>query len=117
MLRITTVCPRCGRVDLTGDEVTLVVDPHRRTACYLFDCVGCVRRVVKAVPGTVANAMSLLRISVWTVPAEVVEREQGLDAAPPLTLDDLLDTMLWLRRHDDLSDAELPVNRAAAERR
>jgi hypothetical protein len=116
MIRITAMCPQCGRVNLTGDEVTLVVNPHQGSACYLFDCLGCARQVVKAVPRTVATAMSLLQISTWTVPAEVPEREQPTGERPPITIDDLLDTMLWLRKNDDLSDSDLRARRSGRPR-
>ena len=106
MTRITTECPRCGRVDLSVDDVTLVVSPLQRTAWYLFDCLGCARQVVKAASAPVVTALSGLQVRVRTVPAEVLERRQE-DGPPPLRVDDLLDLMLWLRTRHDLAD--LPV--------
>jgi hypothetical protein len=108
-MRITTVCPRCGRVDLPSDEVTLVVNPHQDSARYLFDCIGCAHQVVQAASGLVVTTFTLLSISVWTVPAEVSEREPLEREWPPITVDDLLDTMLWLRHHQDLSQTDLPT--------
>ncbi|HEY6798716.1 MAG TPA: hypothetical protein VI248_28905, partial [Kineosporiaceae bacterium] len=95
MTRITTGCPRCGRVELEVDDVTLVVSPREDTAWYLFDCTGCVQRVVKPAPTTVAVALSAVRTTVWAVPAEMLERV-GPRERPPITVDDVLDARLLL---------------------
>lgn len=103
MTRITTVCPTCGRVDLEVDDVTLVVSPREDSAWYLFDCRGCVRRVVKPAPTTVSLALGSVRVRVWTVPAEMLERV-GPGEAPTIGTDDLLDVIL------DLRDEQLPCD-------
>lgn len=96
MTRITTGCPRCGRVELDIGDVTLVCSPREDTAWYLFDCVGCAQRVVKPAPTSVASALTSVKVTAWTVPAEVLERTRP-DEQPPLSVDDLLDALLWLR--------------------
>jgi hypothetical protein len=96
MTRITTGCPRCGRVELDIEDITLVLSPHEGMAWYFFDCQYCVNHVVKPAPTSVAAALSSVRVRSWTVPGEVIERE-GCDDLPPLTVDDLLDALLWLR--------------------
>ena len=96
MTRITTACPTCGRVDLDVDDVTLVVSPREDCAWYLFDCRGCVQRVVKPAPTTVSVALGSVQVRVWTVPAEMLERV-GPGEAPTIGTDDLLDLILDLR--------------------
>lgn len=105
MTRITTECPDCGRVELGVDDVTLVISPLEGLAWYLFDCLGCARRVVKAASNVVVSALSRLPIRISMVPAEVLERDQPDDDRPPLGVDDLLDMMLWLRERHDLASA------------
>jgi len=99
MTRITTGCPRCGRVELGTDEITLVVSPREDAAWYVFDCVGCAHRVVKTAPASVTTALTSVHVTLWTVPAEVLERV-GPTEAPPLGADDVLDALLWLRSAD-----------------
>ena len=57
MTHITTGCPRCGRVELDAADIILVRSPRENAAWYLFDCTGCVRRVVKSAPVSVALAL------------------------------------------------------------
>lgn len=96
MTRITTGCPRCGRVELDVGDVTLVRSPHEDTAWYMFDCTGCAHRVVKPAPPSVALALATVKVTSWIVPAEVLERVRP-DERPPIGVDDLLDVLLWLR--------------------
>jgi hypothetical protein len=100
MTRITTGCPRCGRVELDAEDVTLVRSPREDAAWYIFDCTGCAYRVVKPAPTSVALALTSVQVTAWTVPAEVLERVRP-DEQPPLGVDDLLDILLWLRTDPD----------------
>jgi hypothetical protein len=100
MTRITTGCPRCGRVELDATDIVLVRSPRESTAWYLFDCTGCAHRVVKPAPQSVAAALTSVQVTSWTVPAEVLERVRPEDR-PPLGVDDLLDVLLWLRTSPD----------------
>jgi hypothetical protein len=100
MTRITTGCPRCGRVELDATDVTLVRSPREDTAWYMFDCTGCAHRVVKPAPPSVALALASVKVTAWTVPAEVLERVRP-DEQPPIGVDDLLDVLLWLRASPD----------------
>ena len=102
MTRITTGCPRCGRVELDVDEVTLVVSPREDSSWYFFDCTGCARLVVKPAPTTVALALTSVRTAIWTVPAEALERVAP-DERPALVTDDLLDALLVLAHRTDLA--------------
>ncbi|MDQ1288169.1 MAG: hypothetical protein QG622_1734 [Actinomycetota bacterium] len=109
MTRITTGCPRCGRIELEIDDITLVLSPYEGTAWYLFDCLTCVHRVVKPAPTSVAAALTSVEVRSWTVPAEVLERERPGER-PPLGVDDLLDVLLWLRTGPEI-DPGTPFRR------
>ena len=100
MARIATECPRCGRVELGGDEVTVVIDPQGRTAWYLFDCGGCARQVFKGASPPAVTALARLGVPVRIVPAEVLERGDPDDGSAARRVDDLLDAILWLRTHE-----------------
>ena len=106
MTRITTSCPRCGRIELEPDDVTLVLSPHEDSSWYMFDCAGCVHRVVKPAPPTVAIALGSVSITTWTVPAEILERVLPGEA-PVIGNDDLLDLILDLRRDDSRHQAQV----------
>ena len=101
MTKITTGCPRCGRVELEVDDLTLVVSPHQENAWYVFDCCGCAEVVVKAAPTTIAVALTRVQVRLWTVPAEVLERVRPGEAGP-VGIDDVLDALLVLNSGQDL---------------
>ena len=103
MTCITCSCPTCGTVALELAELMVVVDLRSGGGWYLFDCFGCARQVVTAVPSTVVEALSHLRIPLWPLPAEVLERATARARARPIGFDDLLDLMLWLQAHDELA--------------
>jgi hypothetical protein len=60
--------------------------------------------VVKPAPPTVAIVLGSVRITTWSVPAEVMERVLPREA-PVIGTDDLLDLILDLRRGDPRRDA------------
>ena len=95
---ITTTCPRCGGVELTPPDVALVRSPREGLAWYVFDCTGCASRVVKDAPPAVALALLRADVRLWTLPAEVLEREFG----PPIKVDDVLDAVLALQGDCDV---------------
>ena len=103
MTRITCTCPTCGTVALELDELMVVVEPRSGSGWYVFDCFGCARQVVTAVPDTAVEAMAHLRIPLWPIPAEVLEHATRRRWARPVGFDDLLDLMLWLQAHDELA--------------
>lgn len=95
---ITTTCPHCGPVELTGEDVAVVSSPREGIAWYVFDCSGCVRRIAKPACDAVVAALQHAQVAQWTVPAEVLERED----APPLRVDEVLDAVLALHRASDV---------------
>jgi hypothetical protein len=108
---ITTTCPECGTVQLEPEDLLLVLDRFARASWYVFDCVGCARRVVKEAPEPVIAALTFAEVAATAVPAEVYERWPD-DATPArlrIGADDLLDAVLLLRGTDDLAAlAEAP---------
>lgn len=96
MVRITTDCPRCERVELGADDITLVVSPLEDNAWYMFDCMSCAHHVVKTASSSAVLALTSVHVALSIVPAEVVERTR-LGKDRPMDTDDLLDALLWLR--------------------
>src|SRR5512143_2019976 len=107
-MRINSECPGCGRLELRIDEIILVVSPGEgpwgENSWYIFDCTRCGQRVVKPAPRSVASALTALHVEVRTVPLEVLERSRALND-PQLSMDDLLDALLWLRTCHGVDDA------------
>jgi hypothetical protein len=103
MTRVTTECPRCGRIKLDIDDITLVECSRQGSAWYLFDCLGCAHRVVTPASNGIVTALVSANVRRWTVPAEALERVTCPDAEP-IRVDEVLDALLWLRDAEDLSD-------------
>jgi hypothetical protein len=85
-------------VELAPSDIALVRSPREGLAWYLFDCTGCACRVVKDASGAVSVALMHVDVEVWTVPAEVLEREPG----PRIGVDDVLDAVLALQGDCDV---------------
>src|SRR5512143_103995 len=110
MIRITAECPRCERVELGPDDITLVVNPWEDDAWYVFDCTSCAHQVVEQAPDPVVSVLTGAHVTVSVMPAEAVERNR-VRQDRPIDIDDLLDVLLWLhlgsgpdsppRRHAD----------------
>ncbi len=96
---IRTTCPQCGVVSLKPEDVALVDSPREGLSWYSFDCTGCAHHVVKDAARAVSLALVHAKVTVWQMPAEVLEREDG----PVLDADDLLDVVLTLRSTDNLA--------------
>jgi len=102
MTRVTTECPRCGRIKLSIEDITLVDGAQPGSAWYLFDCYGCAHRVVTAATSGIVAALTSANVRRWTVPAEVTERVVAAQARP-IGMDEVLDAVLWLRDAQDLT--------------
>jgi hypothetical protein len=94
---VTTIkasCPACGEVELTSDDVTLMVCNHAPQSYYTFACPKCADEVRKPADDHVVSLLMSggVRAQVWEVPAEALEAKAG----PALTYDDLLDFALQL---------------------
>ena len=105
--RFAASCPRCGDLDVSAEQMWLVLTDRSERDHYFFHCPGCgqhVRRKAHAI--TVRLLERLVPVERIEIPAEALEPHDG----PPLTEDDLIDLMLTLdvaSRRLDEADADL----------
>ena len=91
--RFAASCPRCGDLDVSAEQMWLVLTDQSDRDHYFFHCPGCgqhVRRKAHAI--TVRLLERLVPVERIEIPAEALEPHDG----PPLTEDDLIDLMLTL---------------------
>ena len=89
--RFAASCPRCGDLDVSAEQMWLVLTDRSEMNHYFFHCPGCgqhVRRKAHAI--TVRLLERLVPVETIEIPAEALELHDG----PPLTEDDLIDLML-----------------------
>lgn len=91
------MCPACGEVGLTPDDIELVVC-GTASSTYSFDCPTCGNRVRGHADAELVRLLESggVMVTLLPIPAEALEPHEG----PPLTLDDLLDLHLLLGRED-----------------
>ncbi|MGH8870185.1 MAG: hypothetical protein ACRDYU_19620 [Actinomycetes bacterium] len=101
MTTIKASCPVCGDVELTPDQMRLVVCSKADWSYYAFDCPGCADEVSRGADDEVVRLLISggVRAETWHVPDEVFEVRDGA----PLSYDELLDFALWLRENDRLT--------------
>jgi hypothetical protein len=101
MTTIKATCPVCGEVDLTTDQVRLMVCTVAEHSYYAFDCAGCVEEIRKPADKQVVALLMAGGVvaTSWRIPAEALELKTG----PPINYDDLLDFALRLQRADHLA--------------
>jgi predicted RNA-binding Zn-ribbon protein involved in translation (DUF1610 family) len=101
MTTIKASCPTCGEVEMTSNDVMLMVCNHAPLSYYAFDCPSCADEVRKPADDHVISLLMSggVRAQVWEVPAEALEPKAG----PALTYDDLLDFALLLSNEDDIA--------------
>jgi hypothetical protein len=93
---LSVFCPSCGEVDLTSDQVWLVIANAADRSHYRFRCASCDRSVSRHADETVVALLAeLVAVEELEIPAEALESHDG----PPLTSDDLLDLVLALEQH------------------
>lgn len=103
MTSIKATCPTCGDVELTADDVRLVVCSVEAWSYYAFTCSSCGEEVRKPAPADVTRLLRIAKVREerWAVPAEALEPRAGA----PIGYDDVLDAVLWLATHDCLAEA------------
>lgn len=113
MTTIKASCPSCGDVELTPQQVRLVVCSVKAWSYYAFTCTDCLDEVRKpAGRDVVALLISGGVIAEpWAVPAEVLEEHHG----PVLNYDDVLDFALWLDSADLVAAAAAAGGPAARQ--
>jgi hypothetical protein len=101
MTTIKASCPTCGEVELTPEDVSLMVCTHAPLSYYAFDCAGCGNEVRKPADDHVVSLLVSGGVPavVWDLPAEYLEPKTG----PVLSYDDLLDFALQLGETDLLA--------------
>lgn len=101
MTTIKASCPSCGEIELTPDDVSLMVCSHAPLSYYAFQCHGCDSEVRKPADDHVVSLLVSggVPATVWELPAEFLEVKSG----PALSYDDLLDFALQLGDTDLLA--------------
>lgn len=105
MTTIRASCPTCGDVELTVEDVTVLVCADDNQGSYAFRCPECLLAVSKGAEPRIVDLLvsSGVRMTVWHLPAELSEVHLG----DPISHDDLLDFHLLLERgnwFDQLSE-------------
>ncbi|MGH9149266.1 MAG: hypothetical protein ACRD0D_11605 [Acidimicrobiales bacterium] len=89
MATIRASCPACGDVELTSQDVSVQVCADTNEGSYSFRCPSCAVAVSKPAEGRIVDLLvsSGVRLSLWTLPAELDEPKTG----EPINYDDLLE--------------------------
>ena len=103
MTTIKASCPSCGDVELTPQQVRLVVCSVKSWSYYAFTCTTCQDEVRKPAGRDVVALLISGGVVAepWNVPAEALEEHAG----EALSYDDVLDFALWLEQADMLAAA------------
>jgi predicted RNA-binding Zn-ribbon protein involved in translation (DUF1610 family) len=90
---LSVLCPACGEIDLTTDQVWLVVASVPSRSHYSFTCTSCGQLIHRHADDSVVTLLApLVAVDELAIPAEALESHDG----PPLNSDDLLDLVLAL---------------------
>ena len=100
MTTIKASCPVCGDVELTPEEMRLVVCNRSEWSYYAFQCTRCTDEVRKPADSEIVALLKSGGVAVtpWHIPAEALEEHSG----PVISYDEILDFALWLEQHDVL---------------
>jgi hypothetical protein len=103
MTIIKATCPSCGDVELSRDQVRLVVHPRAERSFYGFTCTRCGEGVRKPAGDEVVRLLTMGGVVAErvVVPAEALERHDG----PAITADDVLDFAVWLAGATSVAEA------------
>ena len=106
MTTIKTSCPVCGDVELTPEQMRLVVCSKSDWSYYSFSCGTCRDEVRKPADDEVVSLLVSggVRAERWIIPAEALEDHAGM----AITYDDVLDFALGLDRVDLLAAMIVP---------
>ena len=106
MATIRASCPTCGDVELTTDDVRVVVCSTTNEGSYVFQCPSCRLAVSKPAESRVIDVLvaSGVAVSIWRMPAELDEVHTG----PPVSYDEILDFHFALRNADCLAELAVP---------
>lgn len=101
MTTIKATCAVCGEVDLTPEDLTLMVCRQPDLSYYAFRCPHCLDEVRKPADEHVVSLLVSggVRPIQWAVPEEALEVHVG----QRISYDDVLDFALALERLDHLA--------------
>ncbi len=98
MTNIKATCPRCGEVEVTADDIELLIAPSEDESTYGFECPACVSKISKP-----ADARIIQLLLSGGVKPTIVQNEVRSFPGPAFTYDDLLDFHLELQSEDALA--------------
>jgi hypothetical protein len=106
MTTIKTSCPVCGDVELTPEQMRLIVCSRSEWSYYSFLCGTCRDEVRKPADDEVVTLLVSGGVVAesWVIPAEALEEHDG----NAITYDDVLDFALSLDRVDLLASLITP---------
>ena len=98
MAKIRASCGACGDVELTTAEVSVQICTDDGRGTYAFRCPSCATTVSKPAEPRIIELLvsSGVRMSTWSMPAEMAEPRTGA----PISHDDLLDFHALLKCDD-----------------
>jgi hypothetical protein len=98
---IKATCHTCGEVELTADDLTLMVCSHAPLSYYAFRCPRCVEEVRKPADNHIISLLVSggVRATTWSIPAEALESHAGAE----VSYDEILDFALAIDRSDYLA--------------
>lgn len=98
MTTIKASCPVCGDIELTPEQMRLVVCNRQEWSYYAFQCTTCADEVRKPADAEIVALLKSGGVAVtpWHIPAEALEEHTG----PVISYDEILDFALWLESHD-----------------
>jgi hypothetical protein len=101
MTTIKATCPTCGEVELTADDLKLMVCNQSALSYYSFRCPRCVDEVRKPADDHIISLLVSggVRATHWSIPAEALELHDG----PAISYDELLDFALAIERTEYLA--------------
>jgi hypothetical protein len=79
MTTIKATCPTCGEVELTADDLTLMVCSQAPLSYYAFRCPRCIEEIRKPADDHIISLLVSggVRATSWTIPAEALEEHDG----------------------------------------
>ena len=101
MTTIKATCPTCGEVELTADDLTLMVCSQAPLSYYAFRCPRCIEEIRKPADDHIISLLVLGGVCAmnWNILVEVFEEYDGLS----ISYDELLDFALAIDRTDYLA--------------
>ncbi len=79
MTTIKATCPTCGEVELTADDLTLMVCSQAPLSYYAFRCPRCIEEIRKPADDHIISLLVSggVRATNWSIPAEALESHDG----------------------------------------